>query len=190
MSQPSAPASDADGHASFIKTPQQLIVVVLLAFLVPIFGIVLILQMVVSTKTPDPGLLSPAAVSARIQPVGTLEVVDANAPRSVKTGEEIVQAACAACHMAGVAGAPKIGDKAAWGKFAKAGLDTMLKNAVTGRGAMPPRGGVPDLSDIELAKAIVYMANQSGANLKEPAASSDAAGAPAASAKPERAKRK
>lgn len=183
MSQTSAPATEADEHTSFIKTPQQLIVVILLAFLVPIFGIALVLQMVVGGHHAEPGSLSPEAVSARIQPVGRVEVVDANAPRSFRAGEEIVKTACMACHGAGVAGAPKIGDKAAWGKLAKPGLDAMLKNAIAGKGSMPPRGGLPDLSDYEVARAIVYMANQSGGSLKEPAA--PGAAAPAVAARPD-----
>ena len=72
--------------------------------------------------------------------------------------------------MAGVANAPKIGDRAAWAPDLKEGLSAMLADAIKGKGAMPPRGGVADLSDYELARAIVYMANQSGAKLKEPAA--------------------
>lgn len=190
MSQMSAPASEADEHSSFIKTPQQLVVVILLAFLVPIFGIALVLQIVVGGDHAEPGSLSPEAVSARIQPVGRVEVVDANAPRVVKTGEEIVKTTCSACHAAGVAGAPKIGDKAAWGQHGKEGLDHLVQSAIKGKGAMPPRGGLPDLSDLELARAIVYMANQSGLNLKDPAASADGTLAPAAAAKPEGKKRK
>lgn len=184
MNQTSAPASEADEHGSFIKTPQQLIVVVLLAFLVPIFGIALILQIVVGGHRAEPGSLSPEAVSARIQPVGRVEVVDANAPRAFRSGEEVMKTACAACHAAGIAGAPKIGDKAAWGPRGKGGLDQLLGSAIKGKGAMPPRGGLPDLSDLELARAIVYMANQSGLNLKEPADSKDGSVAPVAAGKP------
>ena len=190
MSQVPAPASEADKHSSFIKTPRQLIVVILLAFLVPIVGIALVLQLVVGARTAEPGALSAEAVGARIKPVGRVEVVDANAPRVVRTGEEIVKTTCSACHAAGVAGAPKIGDKAAWGKHGKEGLDHLVQAAIKGKGAMPPRGGLPDLSDLELARAIVYMANQSGFNLKEPAASADGTIAPATAAKPEGKKRK
>ena len=185
-----ATASEADEHSSFIKTPRQLIVVILLAFLVPIFGIALVLQMVVGRDHAEPGALSPEAVSARVRPVGRLEVVDANAPRVLKSAEEIVKTTCMACHGTGVAGAMKIGDKAAWGQHGKEGLDHLLQSAIKGKGAMPPRGGLPDLSDLELARAIVYMANQSGLNLKEPAASADGTIAPAAAAKPEGKKRK
>jgi len=110
-------------------------------------------------------------VSARIQPVGRVEFGAAGgAAAGPRSGEEIVKAACAACHVAGVANAPKIGDQAAWRKLAAEGLPSLMKVAIAGRGAMPPRGGVADLSDLELARAIVYMADQSGAKLKEPAA--------------------
>ena len=161
--------AEHDEHSSFIKTPQQLIVVLLLSFLVPIIGIVLTVHLVLGSQTPTPEALAPGAVAARLQPVGRVEVIDANAPKIVKSGEEVVKVACAACHTTGAANAPKIGDKAAWAARIRQGLAGMLKTSIAGKGAMPPRGGVPDLSDLEIARAIVFMANQSGGNLKEPA---------------------
>jgi len=65
--------STHDEHSSFIKTPQQLIVVVLLAFLVPIIGIVLLVQLVLNRPSADPAALEPQAVARRIQPVGRVE---------------------------------------------------------------------------------------------------------------------
>ena len=97
------------------------------------------------------------------------------ATAGARSGEDIVKSACLACHQAGVANAPKIGDKAAWAPRIKTGLNGMLAVAIKGKGAMPPRGGVADLSDLELARAIVVMANQSGGSLKEPAAPKAAA---------------
>jgi cytochrome c5 len=164
--------SEHDEHASFIRTPRQLIVVVLLAFVVPVFAIVLLLQVVVHRSHADPEAMTPQAVAERIRPVGQL-VVGSAAPaasQAPRSGEAVVKQVCSACHATGAAGAPKIGDAAAWGKRAAAGLDALLKNAIQGKGAMPPRGGGADLSDFELARAIVYMANHSGAKLKEPAA--------------------
>ena len=106
-------ATDAhDEHSSFIKTPQQLIVVILLAFLVPIIGIVLLVQLVLSSPSADPNALKPEAIAARIQPVGRVEISAPAAAPGARSGEEIVKAVCGACHLAGVAGAPKIGDKA------------------------------------------------------------------------------
>ena len=162
--------SEHQEHQSFIKTPQQLIVVVLLAFLVPIIGILLLVTLVLNQPGADAAALKPEAVAARLQPVGRVEFGAAAAAPGARTGEEIVNSACAACHQAGVANAPKLGDKAAWAPRVKTGLNGMLAVAIKGKGAMPPRGGLADLSDAELARAIVYMANQSGAGLKEPAA--------------------
>jgi cytochrome c5 len=69
-----------------------------------------------------------------------------------------------------VLGAPKIGDKASWAPHIKMGLEHLTHNAIAGIKQMPPRGGDASLSDLEIARAIVYMANQSGASFKEPAA--------------------
>jgi len=156
-------------HSSFIKTPKQLIVVVLLAFVVPIIGIVLLVQLVINRPSADPAALAPEVVAKRIQPVGRVEfgAAGAAAGAGLRTGEEIVQAACGTCHVPGVANAPKIGDQAAWGKLARQGLPSLMKTAIAGKGAMPPRGGLPDLSDDELERAIAYMAIQSGASLKK-----------------------
>ena len=163
--------SEQESHSSFIKTPQQLIVVVLLAFLVPIIGIVLLINLVLNKPSADPGALAPEAVAARLQPVGRVEFGAAGgAAAGPRSGEEIVKSVCAVCHQTGIANAPKIGDKAAWAPRIKTGMNTLLADAIKGIRAMPPRGGAADLSDDEMARAVVYMANQSGGNLKEPAA--------------------
>jgi cytochrome c5 len=166
----SASESEHDQHSSFIKTPQQLIVVILASFLVPILGIILLVQLVISKPSADPNATSPEAVAARLQPVGRVEVAAPAAAPGARSGEDIVKAVCSACHQAGVAGAPKIGDKAAWAPHLKEGLNGMLAVATKGKGAMPPKGGAADLTDVELARAIVFMANQSGGSLKEPPA--------------------
>jgi len=157
-------------HSSFIKTPQQLIVVLLLSFLVPIIGILLLVSLVLGEHGTDPVALEPGRVAQRILPVGTVEVVDASTPKIAKTGEDVVKTVCGACHTTGAANAPKIGDKAAWAARLAQGLDGLTKSAIKGKNAMPPRGGVPDLTDSEIARSIVFMANQSGASFKEPAA--------------------
>jgi cytochrome c5 len=162
--------SEHEEHSTFIKTPQQLIIVVLLAFLVPIIGIVLLVNLVLNKPSADPAALAPEAVAQRLQPVGRVEFGASAAASGPRSGEDIVKSACLACHQAGVANAPKIGDQAAWGPRIKTGLNGMLAVAIKGKGAMPPRGGVADLSDFELSRAIVHMANQSGGGLKEPAA--------------------
>ena len=107
------------------------------------------------------------AVNARILPVAKVEIAAETAPAGARTGEQIVQGACFACHGTGAAGAPKIGDKAAWGPRIGKGLSGLLKTAIAGKNAMPPRGG-SDATDDELARAIAFMANQSGANFTPP----------------------
>ncbi len=177
-------------HSSPIKTPKQLIVTAILAFVVPIGIIILLVNMVVSGTKVGAGsdTLTPEAVTKRIAPVAGFELVDANAPKVFKTGEQVFAAVCTACHTAGVAGAPKIGDNAAWAPFIKAGYESLLNVALHGKGGMPAKGGNPTLSDYEVARAVVYMANKSGASLPEPAAPAEEgakkeeAAAPAAAA--------
>jgi cytochrome c5 len=176
--------SPHDSHSSFIQTPKQLVIVVLLSFLVPIIGIILLVQLVTSERSADPNGLTPEAVAKRIQPVGRVEFGGAGGggAAGARGGEEVVKSTCAACHQAGVAGAPKIGDKAAWAPHIKGGLKHLLELAIKGNGAMPPKGGNASLTDDEIARAIVFMANQSGASFKEPAAPKAKPGASASAA--------
>ena len=103
-----------------------------------------------------------------IAPVAKLEVAAVKvAGAAERTGEQLYASACVACHGSGAAGAPKFGDAAAWKARLALGLDGLLKSAIKGKGAMPPRGG-SDASDTELARAIVHMANASGGKLKAP----------------------
>lgn len=163
--------STPDTHSSFIKTPQQLIVVVLLSFAIPIIGIVLLVQLVLSSPGADPNAMTPEAIAARIQPVGRVEFgAGGGGAAGGRSGEEVVKAVCATCHQAGVANAPKIGDRAAWAPRIKEGLKDMVATAIKGKGAMPPKGGNPSLTDDDVTRAVVYMANQAGAGFKEPAA--------------------
>jgi cytochrome c5 len=157
-------------HSSPIKTPQQLIAVVVASFAVPIALIVILTQLVTggaSTGKEHPGLTD-EAIAKRLKPVGMVVVVDPNAPRAEKSGKEIVEAVCAACHATGALNAPKLGDKAAWGKLIREGQDKLTADAMKGVRQMPPRGGAADLTDTEFARAVAYMANQAGANWKEP----------------------
>jgi cytochrome c5 len=178
--------SDAHNeHESAIKTPKQLVAAVIGFFAVTIIGIILLVQFVTTTKLTGAGSNSqaPEEVAARIAPVADAgyTLKDANAPKVLQTGEAIYTSTCAACHGAGVAGAPKFGDAGAWGARIAQGYDTVVKHAIEGLRAMPAKGGNPDLDDVEVARAVVYMANSSGGKFKEPAAPA-AAAAPAASA--------
>jgi cytochrome c5 len=161
-----------DSHSSFIKTPQQLIVVVLLAFLVPIIGIILVVNLVLSRPSAEPNAMTPESVAARIQPVGRVEFgTGGGAAAGSRSGEEIVKAVCTACHQAGVANAPRLGDKAQWAPRLKQGLNALVASVVKGKGAMPPKAGDASLTDEEIASAVVVMANQAGAKFKAPAPS-------------------
>ena len=107
----------------------------------------------------------------RIAPVARVELAPAStgAAAGNRSGEQIYKSICAACHDSGAANAPKLGDKAAWAPRVKLGLDGLVKSAIAGKNAMPPKGG-SDANDVELARTIVYLANKSGASFKEPAA--------------------
>lgn len=161
-----------EGHEGLIKTPKQLIVTVVLAFIVPVIIIFLLIRLVLSTMAPSAGsdAQSPEAIAQRIQPVAGFALVDANAPKTLKTGQQVYESTCSACHTAGVAGAPKLGDKAAWAPLIQAGYESMLNVALHGKGAMPAKGGNPTLDDLEVERALVYMVNQSGGSFDEPAA--------------------
>jgi cytochrome c5 len=107
------------------------------------------------------------ATNARIQPVARVELAPAAAKSSgPRSGADLYKAVCGACHEAGVAGAPKLGDKAAWAPRIALGLDGLLKSAIAGKNAMPPKGGAADASDAEMKAAIAFMANKAGANFK------------------------
>jgi cytochrome c5 len=158
-------------HETPIKTPKQLITVVVLAFIVPIIIIVLLGKFVGASKRTGAGTQAMAAqaVEARIRPVAGFELIDASAPRALKTGEQIYTAQCSACHAAGVAGAPKTGDAAGWQPRIASGLEALVNSALKGKGAMPAQGGGA-ASDFEILRAVVFMANSSGGSLKEPEA--------------------
>jgi cytochrome c5 len=178
-----------DPHQSFIKTPQQLIVVILLAFLVPIIGIILLVQLVLNVSKPDPRALTPEAVAERIQPVARLEFGAgggaAGGAAAGRTADQIVKTTCAACHQAGVANAPKFGDTAAWAPRIKTGLNALVQSVIKGKGAMPPKAGDASLTEAEIQSAVALMANQAGAKFKEKPAAAPVktAAAPAADGK-------
>ncbi|OHC63235.1 MAG: hypothetical protein A3H93_17175 [Rhodocyclales bacterium RIFCSPLOWO2_02_FULL_63_24] len=77
-----------------------------------------------------------------------------------RSGEQIVNAQCIKCHEKGVDGAPRIGDIAAWAPRYAHGMDFLVRSAIKGHGAMPPRGGMADLTDAEMRVAALYMFNK------------------------------
>ena len=155
-----------EAHTGPIKNPKQLLLAVLFSFVVPIFIIIGLVYFVTSANKPAAGAVNPEqAVTARIQKVGSVEIRDAN--REMKTGEQVFNAQCTACHTAGVAGAPKFGDAAAWAPRIKTGFDALLNSALKGKNAMGPQGG-GDFDNFEVARAVVYMTNAGGAKFPEP----------------------
>lgn len=117
----------------------------------------------------DAAHVAPAInVAENIQPLAQVEVAPAPGTVAEKSGEEVFTQACAACHATGAMNAPKPGDAAAWKARIAQGLDTLIHNALNGLNMMPARGGNPDLTDNEVAAAIVHMTNQSGANFSLP----------------------
>ncbi|MES2262990.1 MAG: c-type cytochrome [Pseudomonadota bacterium] len=170
-------------HESAIRTPKQLVAAVVGFFLLTVLGIALLVQYVTATKLTGAGSESQSAqsVDVRVRPVADVgfTLKDANAPKVFQAAEAVYTSTCAACHGSGAAGAPKVGDAGAWGPRIAQGYDTVLKHAVEGLRAMPAKGGNPDLDEVEVARAVVYMANKSGGKFKEPAAPAPAA-APAA----------
>lgn len=165
-------------HEGPIKNVKQLIAAVIFAFIVPIAVIVLLVSRVGADTRGGAGSdgLKPEAVARRIQPVASVEVKDASDLASLKTGEQVFAAQCSACHTSGAAGAPKLGDNAAWAPRLAQGFDTLLNSALKGKGAMGPQGG-GDFSDFEIARAVVYLGNQGGGKLAEPKAPAAASAA-------------
>jgi cytochrome c5 len=169
-----------DAHEGPIKTPKQLIWAVIASFVVPVIAIILLTNYVAMGDKTGAGskAMDAEAVAKRIAPVGRVELKDASDVAAMKTGEQVYQAVCGACHNSGAAGAPKLADAGAWAPRIKTGYDALLNSALKGKGAMGAQGG-GDYSDTEIARAVVYMANQSGAKFAEPAAPAPAAAASA-----------
>ena len=92
------------------------------------------------------------------------EQVSAAAPTSGNRGKEVYDTACFVCHAMGIAGAPKLDDKAAWAPRIAQGMEILVSHAINGfqgnSGVMPPKGGRTDLSDDDVAQAVAYMVEQ------------------------------
>ena len=184
-----------DAHTGPIKSPKQLLVAVGVFFIGPILIIVGLVMFVVSGNKPS-GAASGEGMSLygvsqdnrdreladRLRKVGTIEIRDANRP--LAAGEAVFKAQCIACHgVPGIPGAPHLGDAAAWGPRIGQGYATLLEHALRGKGAMPAQGG-GDFEDLEIGRAVVYMADAGGAKFPVPerpvaGAAGDAAAAPA-----------
>ncbi len=176
-------------HGTLIKTPKQLIVTIILSFIIPVVVIILLVSWVTSGTKTSAGsdTLGAEATALRIAPVARIEITEGGAPvaamiaadtpvvvavaevqsgpvtdgpTDMVEGEKIYKQACIACHAVGVAGAPKLGDKTAWGPALATGMDTMVANAIKGKGVMPARGGLAKASDKDISDAVHYMVGQ------------------------------
>jgi cytochrome c5 len=153
---------------------------------VPITVIALLSQLFTSTTRDTKE--DEQHVLERIKPVGTVVLAEAGAASGNLSGQQVFAQVCKTCHETGLAGAPKAGDKAAWAPRIAEGENTLVQHAIAGyqgkTGVMPPKGGNPDLTDDEVHRAVVYLADQAGATWKEPAPTQTASAAPPAAAAP------
>ena len=164
-----------DSHTGPIKTPAQLLWTSFFSFVVPVFIIIGLVYFVTRGDKPAAGAVDPElATAVRIQKVGTVELRDANRP--LQAGDAVYKAQCAACHDAGLAGAPKFGDAGAWAARVATGYEALLNSALKGKGAMGAQGGGA-FSDIEIGRAVVHLANAGGGKFDVP--NPPAAAAPA-----------
>lgn len=193
--------SAEEAHTGPIKNPKQLLLAVFFSFIAPILIIVGLVAYVVSENKPagtssgkDMALYGVTQadrdrdVAERLKKIGAIEIRDANRP--LAAGEAVFKAQCVACHGApGIPGAPHYSDAAAWGPRIGQGYATLLEHALKGKGAMPAQGG-GDFEDLEIGRAVVYMANAGGAKFPVPdrpaaaTAPADAASGTASAAAP------
>jgi cytochrome c5 len=87
-----------------------------------------------------------------------------------KTGAEVYETVCSECHGTGKHDAPMFGDRKRWGKLVREGLNDLVPAALRGVRKMPAMGGNPALSDLEVARGVVHMANAGGGKFPEPTA--------------------
>jgi cytochrome c5 len=150
---------------------------------VPIIIIIMLASWVNSGNRDGAGSNSttPEAIAARIKPVAGLAIKGEGGAKALKTGAEVYTAQCATCHAAGIAGSPKFGDSGAWAARIKTGYDALVNSALKGKGAMAAQGG-GDYEDLEIARAVVHMANAAGGKFADAKDAPAPAAAPSASA--------
>jgi cytochrome c5 len=178
-------------HSSLIKTPQQLFVVVLLAFVVPVAAILLLVKLITGGMhiDPDSTAMSEEAIANRLKPVGEVRMVGdaesaatgeavvattskpveqvsvaaapAAAASSAGAGEQVFNTVCQTCHAACLAGAPKTGDTAAWQPRIAQGIEVLYASAINGKGVMPAKGGAMGSPDADIKAAVDLMVGKS-----------------------------
>ena len=114
-----------------------------------------------AAATPAAAALAETAAPAAQAAAAAAPVAQAAAPAAAVDGEKVYKGICFSCHDVGVAGSPKLGDKAAWAARIAAGNDSMYGIAINGKNAMPAKGGNPALSDAEIKAAVDFMVSKS-----------------------------
>ncbi|MBL79043.1 MAG: cytochrome c, class I [Nitrosomonadaceae bacterium] len=174
---------------ALIKTPKQLVIVILCAFIFPITAIVLLAQYASGGISADNRnvISSQESVIKRIKPVGVLlgdsslqariaqnkknvknkkdnSEISTTLPTAASDGpdkiEGIYSSSCSACHTSGAAGAPKLGDKQAWEPRVESGIEVLYNSAINGKKAMPPKGGNSSLSNEDVKAVVDYMVSK------------------------------
>lgn len=114
------------------------------------------------------GSLSEQEIIKRIKPLGEVTVEGGSAKATPTETQQIAdighnryEQTCKMCHDTGLADSPKLGDKAAWKPRIDQGMETLIKHAIHGLKAMPPKGGCTSCSDEEIQKAVEYMVSKS-----------------------------
>ena len=155
-----------EGHTGPIKNSKQLLITVVLAFILPVILIIGLVNFVGSAPKTGAGVgMHELAQAQRIQKIGSIEIRDADRP--LRGGEDVYKGQCAACHATGVSGAPKFGEAGEWGPRLGQGFEALVHSALKGKGAMAPQGG-GEFNDLEISRAVAFMANSGGANFPEP----------------------
>jgi len=148
----------------------QFLVIMFIGFILPISLIIIDTNKSQSSASKEDPKVAETKAKENIQPVAKVELAQAVAEGSAsggKSGEEVYKAVCSMCHQAGMLNAPKFGDTQAWAPRISQGYETLVQHALKGIRSMPAKGGNASLSDAEVAGAVLYMTNSSGANFKK-----------------------
>ncbi|HNQ04276.1 MAG TPA: c-type cytochrome [Thiobacillaceae bacterium] len=159
-----------DHHPTTQTTPKDFLFATLGGLFAPGVAIFMIVMLFLGIQgrmgEADAAPAAEKEIQARIQPFGSFVAVDPNAPKVELTGEQVYGQVCANCHGSGALGSPKFESAADWGPRLAQGYETLLGHALSGIRSMPARGGEPDLTDLEVARGMVYMANSAGAQFE------------------------
>ena len=143
------------------KHPYHSLRELLIVILGVIVGLTLLLALFAKNLAPPLAPVKPLQVD--LTPVAKVEVASVAGTQIEKSGEEVVKTVCATCHATGLLNAPKIGDKIAWKPRIDQGYATLVKHALMGIRMMPAKGGNSALNEKEIAEAVKFMTNSSGA---------------------------